>query len=385
MQNKKVLTVIAESMLIKVMKIEGQVEKWQAAGIISDEQAAKIVAFETGNRQPYALYGFLGLGATAIIIGIISLIAFNWDDISDTFKLVADLVLLIGLAFGILGAVRSKRDWLVQLHVALFLGMVLASFGLISQIFHLSGTTYQLLLTWLLICAPLALLLPGRLTMHWLLATAAVTLHSYITSLSWESYIVMFSVLPLSFTIIALVTGRTRHWLPLSKAATVWAAVFFVAGSIYAQFQKEFSPDSFLSDVHSSFLMLGTASVIALAFAWTKLTRRQSVWLSVAIILYGVFLTPKVLSVATPFWLAFLFIVVYLGFGLFALSVDHRRLFEFCLIAIGIRFLVIYFEIFGSLAATGVGLIAAGLVIIAAVWGYTKLRDRILERLSTWI
>jgi len=53
------------------------------------------------------------------------------------------------------------------------------------------------------------------------------------------------------------------------------------------------------------------------------------------------------------------------------------RLFNLCINLIGLRFLIIYFQVFGSLATTGIGLIISGLIIIGAVVGWMAFKKYI--------
>ena len=58
-------------------------------------------------------------------------------------------------------------------------------------------------------------------------------------------------------------------------------------------------------------------------------------------------------------------------------GLNHQRLFNLCVNLIGLRFLIIYFQVFGSLATTGIGLIVSGLIIIGAVVGWYKSRKKV--------
>jgi hypothetical protein len=70
--------------------------------------------------------------------------------------------------------------------------------------------------------------------------------------------------------------------------------------------------------------------------------------------------------IATLLLLSFLFAVL-----------SYQRLFNLCVNLIGLRFLIIYFQVFGSLATTGIGLIVSGLIIIGAVVVWYKSRKKV--------
>jgi hypothetical protein len=58
-----------------------------------------------------------------------------------------------------------------------------------------------------------------------------------------------------------------------------------------------------------------------------------------------------------------------------------RRLFNVCTFVIGARFVVIYFEVFGDMTMTGVGLVVSGGVILGAGLAWARLRAA-FERLG---
>ena len=74
---------------------------------------------------------------------------------------------------------------------------------------------------------------------------------------------------------------------------------------------------------------------------------------------------------------AFLFIVIWFVAGFLFHILESRRLFEFAIVSIGIRFLVAYFQLFTSLIFTAFGLIFSGILIIVVCVFYIKNRDKI--------
>jgi hypothetical protein len=60
-----------------------------------------------------------------------------------------------------------------------------------------------------------------------------------------------------------------------------------------------------------------------------------------------------------------------------AAMASRNRLFDLATVVIALRFIVIYFEVFGSLTTTGIGLIVSGLVIIGIGVAWNRGRKRI--------
>ena len=71
--------------------------RWIAQGLISEAQAQAIEEYEAERTKDTGLKVFTRVGALAIAIGIISLVASNWDAIPPRLKLSLDL--LVGISF----------------------------------------------------------------------------------------------------------------------------------------------------------------------------------------------------------------------------------------------------------------------------------------------
>jgi hypothetical protein len=72
-----------------------------------------------------------------------------------------------------------------------------------------------------------------------------------------------------------------------------------------------------------------------------------------------------------------LFIAVWSGAAAIAAANERRRLFDAAALIIGIRFIVVYFQVFGSLAATGLGLILSGSVILGVAYLWYRYRGQV--------
>ena len=83
-----------------------------AAQLVSREQAERIIAFESAHERSgvarWGAWAFGALGALALAVGVISLVAANWDALAAGVKLGAGLVLLVG-ALGAAAALRSPE------------------------------------------------------------------------------------------------------------------------------------------------------------------------------------------------------------------------------------------------------------------------------------
>ena len=83
------------------MKIEKKLNEWVSKSLITKEQQASIVNYEKeiASKSNKVLYAFLTFGVLLIGIGIISIIASNWENIPEIVKLCSGLLFMIILGF----------------------------------------------------------------------------------------------------------------------------------------------------------------------------------------------------------------------------------------------------------------------------------------------
>ena len=166
------------------------------AGVISQETADKINDYyaskdkNSGNRL-FIVFGIFG--AILVGLGIILLVAHNWDDLSRTTKSFFAFLPLV-LAQIVCGFVLLKKQvsvaWRESASAFLFFS-VGACLSLISQIYNIPGTLSSFLLTWMLLCLPLIYIMRSSITS--LLYLAGITYYAcetgYWTYFPAESYL----------------------------------------------------------------------------------------------------------------------------------------------------------------------------------------------------
>lgn len=136
-------------------RLNNRLNLWEQNRLIAPEQKQLILDFESQNKTPHLPYAVFMLGVFVTALGIISLIAANWEEIGGGVKLTADFILLAVLAGGIMRAQnRGSAFWREAGIFALFM-MTGASIGLITQVFQTNGTLANGALTWALFSAPL--------------------------------------------------------------------------------------------------------------------------------------------------------------------------------------------------------------------------------------
>ncbi|MCX5707964.1 MAG: DUF2157 domain-containing protein [Candidatus Omnitrophica bacterium] len=133
-------------------------------GIISQENAGRIKDYygqlsERGKKNTFLIISSV-VGSLLIGLGIISLIAHNWDQFSRSTRTVLSLapvvigILLTGWAL----AKDRASDQLKESTTAFLTLMIGASISLICQTYNISGSWQSFVLTWMLLSLPLVYL-----------------------------------------------------------------------------------------------------------------------------------------------------------------------------------------------------------------------------------
>lgn len=174
--------------------------------VISRETADRIQDYYettkgTSTNRLFIVFGILG--ALLIGLGMISIIAHNWDELSRVTKTIfAFLPLLAGQM--ICGSVLIKKQdsatWRESSAVFLFFS-VGATISLVSQIYNIPGNLGPFLLTWMILCLPLIYVMKSSATS--LLYMAGITYFagetgywSYPTSESYLYWLLLGGAMP---------------------------------------------------------------------------------------------------------------------------------------------------------------------------------------------
>ena len=381
---------------------------WEQQGLISGDQADAIRAFERGEPDSgghWWLYSLLILGAAIIGLGIISLIAANWARIPDDLKLGADFALLASLAVAILW-LQKRRHYAFDALIMGFIILCLATIGLIAQIYHINGNWYHALLLWASITFPLVTF-SRHLSVHFF--WTSLFLHAAIWSLvgltagnlrhAYQEIPAMFLLAPLLSATLYSLTQRLHllekfrssffFWFQISGLLALIVVDTLRSGGDVQTFQASW--------YIPAWCMAGVLTVIILLRPdYTWLNRGLLIGAIVLLLLYY---HPDILFSGTTrytfsalesserasVWLAddirapILTIAILFLYALHAGNSGHHRTFNLMTFLIGLRFVILYFQAMGGLAATGVGLILSGLMIIGIAWFWYQSRQKLQQ------
>ncbi|MDD7888186.1 DUF2157 domain-containing protein [Flavivirga sp. 57AJ16] len=219
-------------------KIQKDIKELVAEQVISKDTASKITSYYLSKQRHSSnklFTVFAVLGSTLVGLGIILILAHNWDDFSRTLKTAfAFAPLIIGQAMVGYAILKDKSaTWKEASGVFLFFA-VGASIALVSQIYNIPGDLSSYLLTWILLCLPLIYLLKSSA----LVILQIVFITSYACSLGyfsgnktpWVYLILLASLLPHYYKLLKQgklhnITSILNWLLPLSFVIVMGAFV----------------------------------------------------------------------------------------------------------------------------------------------------------------
>lgn len=140
-------------------KLKADLDASAGAGIITPEQAAAVYERAYGSRTFAAFKAAHWIGAAAglfVALGVILVVASNWDKIDAATKMFAFLLLFAGVGEASI-RLNEKPAAAVPLEMVWFF-MPIVGIGLYAQIFNLSGDPIKPYLLWAALAAPAALL-----------------------------------------------------------------------------------------------------------------------------------------------------------------------------------------------------------------------------------
>nr|WP_321451816.1 DUF2157 domain-containing protein [uncultured Carboxylicivirga sp.] len=278
------------------MSILKEIPELLQEGIITQETAERIQNYyksKKGSPTNKLFIVFGVLGAILVGLGIILIIAHNWDELPRLTKTIfAFLPLIIGQLLS--GWVILKKSdsiaWRESVSAFLFFA-VGASISLVSQIYNIPGDLSSFLLTWMLLFIPLIYLMKSSVTS--LLCLVGITYYatqaSYWTYPSSESYLYWVLLLLILPHYYLLYKNKPRsnfmvfhNWLmPLSLVITLGTLAGKFDELMYVTYMALFGILSLIGEIEffskqrtfsNGFKIIGSLGTIIvllmLSFSW---------------------------------------------------------------------------------------------------------------------
>ncbi len=372
---------------------ERKLKAWQEAGLIDGATASAIRDWEDKNSRPLGLWALIGLGALAIGLGLVSVIAANWDEIPGTVRLGIHFAAMIGLAGYIwwrTDGPATKTDYFhdAMLFIAGALGLTF--FGHIGQVYQTNSPLWQPLLAWLLLFSPL-LLLYGRgwpvaaMWMAGVIGTAWAHASEYgadraVFGLGSTSdhpqpilYWGLISSPPMVVTAFAaIMRGRSRRpdfWRRLEQMA-FFVIMVGLSTSIVAHGWGERNQAPGIAAIQS--LILAVAAIVT----WTA-RKTRSGQATAAILSAGALINIIQAVLPSEQILAALFFMALWGAMAYgAIHAGWRAAFQLAVGVLAVRLIILSFELADDLLGSGVGLILVGLFTLGIAWIAVRVSKR---------
>ena len=381
------------------IKLSAALARWQEAGLLDAATAAAIQEHERATRNPLLANAAYLLGAFAVLLGIVALVAANWNAIPATLKLAVHLALNIAVAAALFLAHATGRSTPREALALISFGLVLTLIALIGQIYQLQSPLWVALGWWMVLASPLVMVFARSLfvLLVWLvaltvtLATTWLPVHDMLTgqeALAPHAPAIMvaaYGALPLLFVALGGLGHPEREESRFARLFIAYGLAGLIFAASWAQFIWYAGSDGMDGTLGESVSRLVACVWLAvLAAAVLALMRgrlRPAAFRALAV------LTAVCIALASlPFvWIApesrpvgaGLFIVVWAVVAWAGVTAGWVWAARLAVAAIVIRLLAIYFELFGTLMQTGLGLVISGLVVIALTFLGVRVQRRL--------
>jgi uncharacterized membrane protein len=370
------------------VRLERQVQRWQEAGIIDATTAERIIAHERRARRPVLLLAIGGLGAFTIGVGLISVIAANWGDIPRLVKLLAMLGLFGANAYGLVWARGQPYRWVTDAFALSYFALTLASIALVGQTYQLGGEPYQALLLWLLVGSPALWLAEAAFAALVFLGALAVT-----AAFSFDPLVDLLGHDHRARIVVRASLGSAAVFGPLLVASLpllqrlrpAFAAMYerlgwglFVLAASCGVHVWYLSMDS--NDVREAWIGARVVLVFVALGLWRVqglMSSAQADWLLPARALIGLTAVVTGLGVLVPHAPiamvgALGFVIVWALVAWCGYKAQAMQIVNLATAVIAVRIFVAYIEVFGSMLATGAGLIVSGVLLLALAWLWVR-------------
>jgi len=371
--------------------LQQKLTHWCNAGIITSSQVEAIQSYESGHAKTGWRYGLIFLAVLAIGVGFALIVASNWDAISWQIKLGLHAVINLGLALWLINRYdRISRNIApdmvdVPLEIGIFFlwVLVLTFMALNGQIFQLSGTAEELLRVWFWITAPM---IAWFARSKYILTPFAALLGFYVFyeidhfirliyqhELNWLNYAYAVFI-PVLFFCAGSELQRHHVKLLLGRIFIMLATVFAIlAASTMASFTRWYVPESDMVMRTLPYALM--LAILIIGFIHPRfILPEQKTRFQLLLFAGGIILLPGILPFANTVFSALLFTALWLGVGYYGKRENEVKLVDLCVVLIAIRIYVAFWELFGTMLQTGVGLIAAGVILLCFIYASNRIR-----------
>ena len=208
------------------MSLHQDLDELVKEDVISRQTADKIDAYyatKKGSSSNSLFVVFGVLGATLVGLGLILIIAHNWDDLSRLQKTILAFIPLVsaqGFCAYALIKKQGNQRWIESSGSFLFFSLA-AVIAMIGQIYNLPGDMPAFLLTWMLLALPLVYVMKSSMiSIFYLIGITgygAETGYSSLYSSEWYYWPMLLSIVPHYYLLLKKrpqsYFTQIHHWL----------------------------------------------------------------------------------------------------------------------------------------------------------------------------
>ena len=381
---------------------ERKLKAWSNAGLIDEATVARIRDWEAENARPLGLWALIGLGALAIGLGLVSIVAANWDAIPGLVRLSIHFSLIVAMAGFMIWHQDRAATLNAYFHDAMLfvLGALgLTFFGHIGQVYQTSAPLWQPLILWLVLFTPL-LLGFGR---GWLAAAMWLTALCYTAYEHWGWYLdhdLLFDVsrqgsksLPTLYmglvsslpafvmALAALMRGRSNRpdfWRRLEQLGIM----LIVLGVTGFQLAYALGAEREAGQVEVASVQAACLALAAVAIRFARPTHSGTA--TAAILAAGAATLLLAMGVhASSIGAGLLFMIFWGAIAGAALFAGWRIVFQISVAMLALRLIILSFELASDLLGSGLGLILAGVATLGIAWLAVRISKRYAPRGQT--
>jgi uncharacterized membrane protein len=370
--------------------IDKEISKWQAAGVIDAETAARIRAFESQRasmeRLRWPVLVALGLGGLVICAGVLLFVAAHWDQLSPGERF--GVVLALTAIFPVAGAFAAPR--FPALATTLFaIGTVTAGAGIFTtaQIFNLEEHWPNGILLWAIAAlggwlllrdwaqsAMLAILAPAWLASEWSVRTDNYRISDQISLTGVVCIAIAY------FTV-----DRDKHDDGVRKALAIIGGIAVLPSIAILVLSGDtvFNRNN-LAQLSTGTESLGWIVALCLPLLVASYTSGRRWWLNgvaaIWVVLLGAIARHSSMehSAATYLWLA----IGAIGLIAWGMTEHVKDRVNVGVAGFAITVLGFYFSNVMDKLGRSASLIGLGVLLIAGGWGMERMRRRLVARLA---
>ncbi len=369
--------------------LERSLARWLDAGLIDSSTAEAIRQFEQKKSRPLVLWAIVSLACFALALGLLLIVGANWDEISPAAKLAAQFAAMLAAAIAVLDGLRRQRLWRTETALFLLSALVLAGIALQGQIYQQAAPLWQPLAFWTVLTGP-ALFLLGR---TWLTGSLfALMLGALMLTLAMHGFeqdsplqaVFAGTAGAIPFLMVAG-TAFCRRDDGFIEALGGFGVLYVLALASLAH--AAWSQTVTADDVRQAVEMLALpllAAALAIAAAGRQPAERARLLRLIVAVSFAAgaaaILTPHSSAGSWTVLGIVLFCAMWGAIVWAAAAARDLRLYRIGVAAIALRLVIVYFELFGSLALTGFGLIAGGVLVLLLIAAWKMLMRRPTQR-----